>query len=98
MTPLNTIIEEEINKLRTELKMYEVPYLETFLTSAMQRAYKAGQKINKEMLHQEYLLAINNGYALAIKHFEERVKVGEDVFESIESMKNTHRKSLATKK
>ena len=50
--------------------------------------------ISEDMLKEAYSLATKNGYALAIKHFEERIQNGEDIMESIRLMKELHTKSL----
>lgn len=51
-----------------------------------------GEELVRESVKKVNDIATQNGYALAIKHFEERIQKGQPVFEAIDGMKSVHKK------
>lgn len=82
--------ETSLERMKGELKQ-----------ALQERDRIAREETNKEfepMVKKTHDIATQNGYALAIKHFEERMAKGQSVFDALESMKDIHRKRQALTK
>ena len=89
MTTLNTIIEEEKKKLQKIECLVEDNVLEDFLTTAMQRAYEAGEKKGRE---EEAYLWFNSWYDRYISNHrkEENAAFGVWSTERLQTLRANH--------
>ena len=79
---------------------WDFDYLNKRLTEIIRQERQTSQEREREIVvntaKSVNRIATQNGYALAIKHFEERMSKGQAVFEAIEEMKETHKKQSFT--
>lgn len=86
-------------EVRVELmKEFYIKELRTVIKETLAIAAQREQAVGDDsdlIIKKTIDIATQNGYALAIEHFEERVSKGQKVFDAIEGMKNVHRKRQA---
>ncbi len=94
-------IEQIVEKVRTVEFLHGVPVelpnrTKELLRSGIREALTSRDTYWKESVVTVGNIQCENGYALAIKHFEERMQAGQNAREAIDGMKKIHRQKKAT--